>query len=876
MLDVADLLAAWLHDPPDKAFDIRGHVQRARYYSGVAFGQEPDMLNLDAAHADQVAAATERLPAPHWKADERAVVDADQLLILHPLCGKQAGGELVDSARSVEKDRVAQIMEQLLDGTDDLAARFLLLWRSLPDRLAAHRSIYAHIPADTRIPDHTIWDHLDTTTALQPSVGSNHGAAFLSFSVGPVQSFISSARTVRDLWSGSMILSWLAFGALLPVIRQYGPTSLVYPALRGIPMFDIWLREEYGLHDAIPMPALKLRKTPCIPNRFVAVVPWGQDGRVATELAEQCRAAARRRWHQLAEAVHRKLDSSLATIDAHWDRLWQDQIDASFDVRTTVLPWRPCDDTALAKLLTGSTRFEDAFEDVQAVRNLENAMPESDWPGYSQRSAGQWQYRLELSARLAEADKAVRRLPPHTRTEPFEKTAPKCSITGAAEQMGPSDLNESQPFWDHVSANVRVGGVRVRAGERLGAVALVKRFAGPVLFVKELQLSDARELRIEDTATIAAAPWLAAARATGHDLLDPDVARKETENGQWSGQWLHLLANDTESDDESCPNEIWQQIRDARKQHGAPPAYYSVLAMDGDELGKWLRGELSPRVRDILHPQLRSYFEDLPAAHDGLNKRRPVTPALHATISRALANFALHFVPAIVRRHQGTLIYAGGDDVLALLPTVSALKCVSELRETYREMWAADDTGRQRLLMGPTATVSAGLAVVHHKEDLRFALDQARAAEHAAKEAGRDTLFVAACRRSGEHAVAQCPWTFVKTVDDWVGAFRHEASDRWAYHLRALLPTLGALPTKAMQAEIRRQVNRSETETRQALGEQSETSTTAGDLLADAFGQFHDCLASRDARTPVTPSRSLEQFITLCQTAAFLARGRSR
>ena len=27
--------------------------------------------------------------------------------------------------------------------------------------------------------------------------------AFLSFSLGPVQSFIASARTVRDLWTGS-------------------------------------------------------------------------------------------------------------------------------------------------------------------------------------------------------------------------------------------------------------------------------------------------------------------------------------------------------------------------------------------------------------------------------------------------------------------------------------------------------------------------------------------------------------------------------------------------------------------------------------------------------------------------------------------------
>ena len=114
-------------------------------------------------------------------------------------------------------------------------------------------------------------------------------------------------------------------------------------------------------------------------------------------------------------------------------------------------------------------------------------------------------------------------------------------------------------------------------------------------------------------------------------------------------------------------------------------------------------------------------------------------PALQNALSEALTNFALHSVPDIVDRHMGELIYAGGDDVLALLPAACALRCAGELVATYQRDWSEDG----RLLPGCRATVSAGLAVVHYKEDLRFALQAARDAEKAAKSAGRDCAVCA-------------------------------------------------------------------------------------------------------------------------------------
>ncbi len=226
------------------------------------------------------------------------------------------------------------------------------------------------------------------------------------------------------------------------------------------------------------------------------------------------------------------------------------------------------------------------------------------------------------------------------------------------------------------------------------------------------------------------------------------------------------------------------------------------------------------------------------------------------------------------------MIYAGGDDVLALLPAQTALACASQLRETFRKNWERDAGGRERLLMGRRATVSAGLAVVHYKEDLRFALETARKAEKAAKNAGRDALQITVCRRSGEHATALCPWEFAGEVDRWVQIFTRDASDRWAYHLREEAETLSALDVGAMQAEIQRQIGRAEQLTKRLFGEGQENKDAAGRRLVAAFDEYRSATKPPPAddqppqRRFATDGEAFSQFITLCQTASFLARGR--
>lgn len=870
-VDWEKLLLAYLHDPPDKALDIRGHEARAAANARIAFGDEveKERFKSEAGAADALASIVERFPMPTaGRQGERAVGPEGQTLrIFHPLSAQSRTlwppplGDLTTAQQEALRDAVAGFS----DANDPtLRKRWLAVWRGWPERLAEKQPCAARLPADTRTPDHTIWHHLDTVAAFEAARSEGGGPALLAFALGPVQPFIAAARSVRDLWSGSMILSWLAFRSLSPVVERLGPTALLYPALRGNPLLDLWLAEDAQLgKEAAPQPTVQQRMTPSLPHRFLALAPWGKDGQAAYELADRCRQACAAAWRELAASVRARLKEQLDAQWPDWDARWDAQINDYFSATTAVLPLSGAGDELdrqLADLLTDQRTFAEAFPEAEKIRALARSIPESDRPGYAQEQAGQWQYQIELVQRLLAAARAARHIPAGAAGDgPWPQ---KCTLFGSFEQMGPAQLSESSRFWDAItqpSAGLSLDGVRLRPGEALCAVALTKRFSGPAFFAERLGVKP-QDLRFPDTWTVAAAAWLDKAN------IRPDQVRRE--HGEWNGHWLHWSKpnQDTETAG-ACPADVWRRIQSHRERLGPPPTYYAVLKLDGDDLGGWLRGEKSPQAREVMHPKLVAYFEGVdPANKARLTARRPVGPALHAAVSAALADFALHVAPPIIEEHYGTVIYVGGDDLLALLPVETALPCALALARAYRESWRQAD-GRERLLMGERATISGGLVVVHAKDDLRLALQDARAAEHQSKATGKDALGVVIRRRSGEHTAAVCPWTFAETVIGWTDAFRRGASDRWAYRLYGMRPTLAGLPAEAMQAEFRRQLLRAEAPTPNLISPEA---------FADSFTEFQslELPNANGKRRFQNAQAALEPFLTLCHTAAFLARGR--
>jgi CRISPR-associated protein Cmr2 len=94
--------------------------------------------------------------------------------------------------------------------------------------------------------------------------------------------------------------------------------------------------------------------------------------------------------------------------------------------------------------------------------------------------------------------------------------------------------------------------------------------------------------------------------------------------------------------------------------------------------------------------------------------------------SQKLSGFAKAVKSIVEDDHLGSLVYAGGDDVLAFVPLASALECAEELQKKFSDE------------IEDGATLSVGLGIGHVMEAMGELLELGREAEKLAKGAGLD------------------------------------------------------------------------------------------------------------------------------------------
>jgi CRISPR-associated protein Cmr2 len=628
---------------------------------------------------------------------------------------------------------------------------------------------------------------------------SNSDRAFLSFFLGPVQPFIEAARTIRDLWTGSYLLAWLTASAMEPVLALVDRGE----AERITP--DV---TSNALVDAVRRRNHDKDQVTIasIPNKFAAEVPADRANALAQECADRCREE----WNRICDAVRDALNPVFRERDSHWDWNWPAQVESYLEIRTFTLPLAQCSAADLDRL---------------GVSENQNV----------------WTRQMDLLGTLRDVSRAVRHTPDyHFRPRPDAggRCPAKCSLLGSFEQMGPADLDESRKFWEALARPTWPGfhGTSLRKSDRLCAISLVKRFAWAAYFANPtkprlgLQPDD---LPYPDTATVAAARWLPRPEEIpdGPPEGEPEIQAEPPLDWhrlrRWSGQWLHWIRRDQEEDERPCPRRVWEWIEARKQRHGRPPTYYAFLVLDADDMGKVFRGERGD-----------------PNWGQGAARYKEIT--------KRLTRFALA-VREVVEKHHGVLVYSGGDDVLALVPVDEVVACARELRDLYRSPEH----------LGDQVTTSAGIAVVHIKEDLRFALRTVREAERRAKRFGdgsKNALGLTVCRRSGEHSRTLLAWPHTEPFTQLVAAFRAGASDRWAYKLRSELPALCGLPWPFCTTEVNRLLGRAE---------------GIPDHLPGTVKQFmqvyYDEMVIGRGREG---AESLEDFVKLCQAASFLARGR--
>ena len=268
--------------------------------------------------------------------------------------------------------------------------------------------------------------------------------------------------------------------------------------------------------------------------------------------------------------------------------------------------------------------------------------------------------------------------------------------------------------------------------------------------------------------------------------------------------------------------------------------YVAVLAFDGDKMGETVK------------------------AHG-------TTPTGLKQVSQTLSTFALDEVRGVVETHGGFLVYAGGDDVLALLPASRAMACARAVRDAFRNAGTA---------AGYALEGSCGIAVGHRQAPLQMLVKEAQRMERVAKEKyNRGAVAVALYKRSGEIIEWGTRWEEGRALEllERTAELSQAGyiSFRFPYALAALLRPYAFGSNPSMDAETMRGIMRREFE--HVLGRQG--SRLTGDGLAGFLPLVSAYLESVTKEEKASDGKPAgkphpDDFMNLFLVEAFLNRER--
>jgi len=432
-----------------------------------------------------------------------------------------------------------------------------------------------------------------------------------------------------------------------------------------------------------------------VPNRFKAKVKAGFN----TENAEQVVASVQKAWYELAELVWQQ--DLAGHVDEVQRETWARQINHFWEIS-----WVLTDDESESDLLDRRKNWRNQFAPVE--------------PGFKCIMVAD---RQELSGILT-----------------------------------PKENELKGTFWEHKvrkSLKTKTGNSNARdlaENEQLCAIAFVKRRFAHHFNALTVKMPGGWTLKGWDLKTnvpsvmyMAAVHWLETVIKTEEVTVLQGLLKAASYAGADYEEWhtdiaciKHACSNKIEHRltalDGSVffptmlvnPNKYeleWvSPMLDALKKLSVkqpPSPFYAILLMDGDSLGC--------KMGNI----------------DNQSK-----------ISSALQIFT-EAVPAIVYDNNGFLVYAGGDDVLAILPLEDAFRCAIEIRLIYQQAFQAF-TGSDI----ENSTISAAIEFVHVQTSLAKVLKDAHdLLDNVAKDGcGRDAIAVRVWKPGGKAVEWAMPW----------------------------------------------------------------------------------------------------------------------
>ena len=207
--------------------------------------------------------------------------------------------------------------------------------------------------------------------------------------------------------------------------------------------------------------------------------------------------------------------------------------------------------------------------------------------------------------------------------------------------------------------------------------------------------------------------------------------------------------------------------------------YYALLALDGDDMGKWMSGE--------------NYTGD----YENFRK-------FHQKVSYKLINYNKK-VLEIIKEPRGKIVFSGGDDILAFVNLYHLLDVLHDLRNEFPQF----DNNKQ-------TTASCGVCIAHYKTPLNYVIKKAKEAENSAKKMDNKNSFsIVILKHSGEINQSTAKWKYneldtINVIKKILSILNKKYfSTAFINNIQEEFRLVEKVPVKSIETEIARLIMRS-------------------------------------------------------------------
>ncbi len=542
--------------------------------------------------------------------------------------------------------------------------------------------------------------------------------------------------------------------------------ELIYPAIGNQSPFDFWQQQDFA--------------TPSFPNLFLAIgkgTEVSQDALV--ELAKDAERTVKTEFEQMAKCV---IDEAFSKWSGTYvEEVFKRQISDFFDIYWVITEetdqnygdWYAHTAGSLAAIKNCRTFAQIcefgrkcSLDGTREILHLRQDEPVREAMKW-------WQGFAEREPKYCRGEEAL------------------CAVS-LTKRMGRHFLETQSEFSDDFSgqplsfpstSEIATADFKEQFQYNIGALGIYGDF------VKEVKKLRALDNKPADIPIVQPLPKVGMLQGN----IDGEWLYEET----WSESYLRGYYN-IDAKNEKKQISTCKRLRQKLVQYlGEPGRYYVAIALDGDNMGEKIREAKSKEDHKKRSGDLIQYTEDA---------RR-----------------------IIEQDHLGKLIYAGGDDILALTNLKDLLPILKGLREKFPNF----------------TTASAGVCIAHNKVPLGDVLQQARRMEKAAKNEGERNAFgITLFKHSGNISQAVTKWTHgdldvLDISEELLNLLSdNEISKRFLYAFRETFAKLiedkddfGELGRHLIQAEFERIMERAQSNKKTESKESQQTIHTLTQLI---------------------------------------------